>query len=67
MVQHLVDRAIKTKLRERKDAEHDKADVAHGGISDQTFDIGLDDRDQRAINNADDGEDDNDGGTASRG
>ena len=41
---------------EREDAEHHEAEVADGRIGDDALQVRLDHRDQRAVNDADDGE-----------
>ena len=47
---------------EAEDAEDDEAQVADGGIGDQLLQIGLHQRDQRAIDDADDGQHDDPAG-----
>ena len=67
MVQHLVDRAVEALLREGEDSEHDKSKVAHRRIRHQLLHVGLHHRDQRAINDADDGQRDDPAGALLRG
>ena len=52
---------------EGEDAEHDEAEVADAGIGDELFEIGLNESDQRAVNDADDGEHGDGGREAARG
>ena len=53
VVQHLIDGAIETHLREGENAQHHKAKVADRGIRHQLFHIGLDHGNQRTVNNTD--------------
>ena len=43
-------------LREAEDAEHHESQVADRGVGDQLLDVRLHHRDQRAIDDADDGQ-----------
>src|SRR5713101_3714819 len=53
---HLEDGALHGNVLEGEDAEHDEAEVADAGIGDEFFQIGLDESDQRAVDDADNGE-----------
>ena len=57
MGEHLVDGALHADGAEREDAEYDEAEVTDAGIGDKFFEIGLNESDECAVNNADDGED----------
>jgi hypothetical protein len=54
---HLENRALKRNRGEGKNSQDHKSQVADGGVSNQPLEIGLDGRDQRAVNDADDCED----------
>ena len=54
VVQHLVDRALQPSSREQ--AEHDEPEVADARVRDQLLHVGLDHRDERAVDDADHGE-----------
>ena len=43
---------------EGEDAEHDEAEVAEGGVGGQSLQVALDEREQRAVDDADGGEGD---------
>jgi hypothetical protein len=66
VVEHLVDRAVDAGLGEAEDAEHDEAEVADRRIRDQLLHVRLHHRDQRAVDDADDGERDDPRGVAAR-
>ncbi len=52
MIQHLVDGAIHANLCEGEDAEHTKSKVAHRRVRHHLLHVWLNERDQCAINNA---------------
>ena len=54
--EHLIDRALHALHVHRADAEHDEAQVAHRGVGHQLLHVRLHHRDQRAVDDADDGE-----------
>src|SRR5262249_46313142 len=56
MREHLVDRALHADRAEGEDAENDEAQVADARIGDEFFQIGLNERHEGAINDANDGE-----------
>ena len=66
MIQHLVNRAIETQLREAEDAENDEAQVAHRRIRHQLLHIGLHHGHERAIDDADNRQHDDPGGARAR-
>ena len=57
VIQHLVDRALNRDGVERKNAEYDETQVAHGRVSHEAFQIGLYGGHKRAVDDADNGED----------
>ncbi len=59
MVDHLNQSASDTFRIEGKDAQHEKAHVAHAGVGDQAFHILLRHGDQSPVNHPDDGQDGN--------
>ena len=63
---HLIHRAVGALLAESEDAEHDEAEVADGRVGDQALDVRLDQSDQRAVDDTDDGEHGNPARTAVR-
>ena len=66
MGQHLVHRAIEPLLREAEDSEHDETQVAHRGICHQLLHVGLHHRNQRAVEDADNGQDHDPSGAVAR-
>ena len=54
--EHLQHRARHADLVQRHQAQQHKAHVAHAGVADDKFEVGLRQRHQRAIDNADDGQ-----------
>ena len=56
VVDHHHQRALHALHGEREDAEHHEAEVADGGVRDELLEVGLDERDQRAVHDADHGE-----------
>ena len=54
--EHLQHRAVDADLVERHQAEQHKAHVADAGVADDEFEVGLRERDERAVDDADDGE-----------
>jgi hypothetical protein len=54
--EHLVDGPLHGDGVEREDAEDDEAEVADGGVGDELFEVGLDESDESAIDDTDDGE-----------
>ena len=56
MRQHDEQRTIQPRLCETENPQHHKAQMAHRGIRDQLLQVGLNHRDQCAINNANEGE-----------
>lgn len=56
MRKHLEDRALHGNVVERENAEDDEPEVADAGVSDEFFQVGLNERDQRAIDDSDDRE-----------
>ena len=54
MIDHLQDRALGGSLGSRGQPEEDEAHVADRGVGHQLLDVGLDQRDQRAVDDADD-------------
>ncbi len=56
VVEHLVHRAVEALLRKGEDAQHDKPEMADRRIRHQLFHVGLNHRDQRAIDDSDDRE-----------
>ena len=67
VVEHLVNGALNRNGGEGKNSEHDEAQVADGGVGDQALEIGLNGGDQRAVNDADDGQNGDERGHAMRG
>ena len=57
MVEHLVDRAHDAGGREGRDAEHHEAEVRHRRVGDQLLQVGLHQRDEGAVDDADHRED----------
>ena len=58
VIHHLQDRAFDRRLIEGEDAEHTEAEVGDGGVGDELFHVGLHPGDKRAVNHADDRQDD---------
>src|SRR5713226_6165051 len=56
MGEHLEDGALHGDVLEGEDAEHDEAKVADAGVGDEFFQVGLNESDQRAVDDADDSE-----------
>src|SRR5712692_7661028 len=54
--QHLKDGALHGNILEGEDAEHDEAEVADAGVGDEFLEVGLNESDQRAVDDADDSE-----------
>ena len=54
VIHHLQDAALKPELGECEHAEHDEAQMADGAIGDELLPVRLDERDERAIDDADD-------------
>ncbi len=60
VVDHLEDRALEALLGEDEDAEGHEAHVADRRIGDQPFEVGLDERHDRAVDDRDEGQHDDD-------
>jgi hypothetical protein len=54
--QHLIDGALHALHVHGADAQHDEAQVAHRRIGHQLLHVGLDHRDERAVDDSDDGQ-----------
>ena len=54
--EHLQHRAVEADLVERHEAEQHEAHVADAGVADDEFEVGLRQGDERAVDDADDGE-----------
>ena len=54
VTQHLINSPVETHLREREDTEDDETEMAYRGVGDQLLHIRLYQRDQRAVEDADD-------------
>ena len=61
VIDHLVDGAFDAPEVEGKNAEHDEAEVSHGRIGDQFFQVRLDHGDKRTVEDTDDGENTDEG------
>src|SRR5579883_907599 len=64
--EHLINRALHGNRMEGEDAEDDESQVADGGVGDEFFQVRLHKRDERAIDDADDGQNGDPGGRAIR-
>ena len=53
LVEDLEDAAVEADDREGEDAENDEGDVREGGEGGQLLEVGLDERDERAVDDAD--------------
>ena len=62
--QHLEDGAVHAGAGEAVDAQHHEAEVADRGVGDQLLHVGLDEGDQRSVDDADDGQGDDPGRVA---
>ena len=56
MIQHLVNSAVSSDLGKGEDPQHYETKMAHGRVSNQLFEIGLHQRNQRTVDNADNGQ-----------
>ena len=67
VVQHLVNGTVEALLGEGEDSQHHEAEMADRGIRHQLFHVGLHHGHQRAVDDADDGENDDPTGAGARG
>ena len=67
VIEHLIKRALHPLFGEREQSEHDESHVTDRRIGHEPLHVGLHHRDERAVDDADDGEHDEDGRKVARG